>query len=160
MFSFAWWAWNQKWRIKMANWLFLSYINPFWTHIGRLFKCSDWSAVISWLLSAKDYGWVYHWPLASFLWSTLLRNPPDFHCGLLFLGAIILHVYLQFSHLDYCIFQFPFYIFFFSTAYEFMLTFIKENLCFLTFTTFSFSLFSAHLEDNTVTPYLSGIIEE
>lgn len=41
-----------------------------------------------------------------------------------------------------------------------MLTFIKESLCFFTFTTFSFSLFLAHLEDNTVTPYLSSIIEK
>lgn len=47
-----------------------------------------------------------------------------------------------------------------SIAYEFMLTSIKESLCSLTFTTFSFNSFSAHLEANTVTPYLSSIIEE
>lgn len=56
-------------------------------------------------------------------------------------------------------FQFPFY-FFFSIVYEFMLTSIKESSCSLTFPTFSFSLFSAHLEDNAVTPYLSGITKE
>lgn len=48
----------------------------------------------------------------------------------------------------------------FIIAYEFMLTFIIDSLCSSTFTTFSFNLFSAHLEANTVTPYLSGIIEE
>lgn len=160
MFSFAWWALNQKWEVKMVNWLFLSYFKKtFWKHNGRLFKCSGWSAGISWLLSAKDYVWDYHWPLASFLWSTLLCNSPGFHCGLYFLVPSF-YMFMYSFHFRLIAF-FPISILhIFIIAYEFMLTSIKESLCSLTFTTFSFNLFSAHLEANTVTPYLSGIIEE
>lgn len=116
--------------------------------------------MISWLLSATDY-----------IFGLITDHLPlffDLHCYAVLLVSIVASYFLvpSFSmfiysfHLEMnCIFPISILLFF-SIAYEFMLTSIKESLCSLTFTTFSFSLFSAHLEENTVTPYLSRIIEE
>lgn len=161
MFSFAWWAWNQKWEIKMANWLFLSYTkNPSDNITGGY---SSIQAGVQWYPGCSQpqtmFGLITdHLPLFF-----------DLHCYAVLLVSIVASYFLvpSFSMFIYsftfrriAFFPISILLFFFSIAYEFMLTSIKESLCSLTFTTFSFNLFSAHLEAYTVTPYLSSIIEE